>query len=279
MDSEFYFYHKKSFTLIELLVVIAIIGLLASIVVVNVNSARDKAQIAKNIQFSSSIYNSLGSEALGFWDFNALAGGQVKDISGNGNNGVVTGATPAASLTFSGGNLGNALSFDGIDDNVQINLFLPTQTYYKVTMSAWIKPYQSNSRAIIGRAHCDEIILDGGTITYYSKYQDATYDSINGSGIKLNEWNFIAAGVDQNTGKIFLSVNGTYLAISTGSGNINKKLFTGTSYIGKEPTACFNPNLFNGLIDEVGIYSAALTSAEIQKLYAEGLPRYLIAKQ
>ena len=40
---------KKGFTLIELLVVIAIIGLLSSLAVVNLNSARGKARDAKRI--------------------------------------------------------------------------------------------------------------------------------------------------------------------------------------------------------------------------------------
>jgi len=33
-------------------------------------------------------------------------------------------------------------------------------------------------------------------------------------------------------------------------------------------------NFFKGLIDEVRIYSRALTTAEIQKHYAEGLKKY-----
>lgn len=51
--------NKKAFTLIELLIVIAIIGILSSIVLVNLNSARVKARDAARLSSIKSIQNAL----------------------------------------------------------------------------------------------------------------------------------------------------------------------------------------------------------------------------
>jgi len=127
---------QKSFTLIELLVVIALIGLIATVVMVVIGNAKEKARIAKSLSFSQSIQNTLNPVAIWSFDENKKGtcpgGKDICDFTGNNHCKIVGGVTwtdDTPHKIIGKGKDRYALNFDGstgylncYDDQTQVSV-------------------------------------------------------------------------------------------------------------------------------------------------------------
>jgi prepilin-type N-terminal cleavage/methylation domain-containing protein len=278
---------NKSFTIIELLVVIAIIGVLASIVLVSLSGTRDRAQIAKTLLYSNQVYHSLGADIAGNWKLDEGSGTTALDSSGYYNTGAISGATYTDDTPHKAAGQGQgkyALSFDGTNDYVNCgnnnNLNVGTGDF---TIAGWIKYSGSFANRAIVSKKTNYASTDGG----YSLFTDnvaggytikatvsngSTYQLLNPSNTNMllsaGTWTYFAAIFNRtaSTATFYKDVNNEVetLTLAGSFDSANNVL------IGSFPGAWY----FSGLIDEVQIYKRALTSLEIQKLYAQGLERH-----
>lgn len=127
---------QQGFTLIELLVVISIIGLLSSIVLASLNSAREKALDAQTIQHVRSIQNAIALEVSENGSYPIPTGGSVggfRCLGPSGTSCVWASATKPVepwvlSYDFNGEQKKNVAAIGTF-----IDLPDPTETYRLVT--------------------------------------------------------------------------------------------------------------------------------------------------
>jgi hypothetical protein len=220
---------------------------------------------------------------VGYWPFC----GNANDESGNGNNGVVNGATLAEDRF---GNAGSAYSFDGND-----GITMPPSDILNIglsdfTISLFIKPsnIEGLNKNIIGKRYYSlgngySVNIENGRV--FSELLDANSTTYTGSTseVALNEWQHVCATFDRD-GNSSIYLNGQLegsLPISGESGDLSNssELFIG--YFAPVGPDCFNGCLFfEGSIDDIAIYNRALTPEEITQLYTgAAAPCNLIASE
>ncbi|WP_020529690.1 LamG-like jellyroll fold domain-containing protein [Flexithrix dorotheae] len=162
------------------------------------------------------------------------------------------------------GTSGNALSFDGTDDFVQINgSDFPTFTN-ELTLSAWINPDTLlNDQYLITKQNQFEVKLNnaGNIVTTVQKSGGAQTLT---STIALNSGDYSNVTVTMDTDdslKIYINgVLSNSLKIATGNLTTNSN----DIYLGRNFTAS---GYFNGNIDEVRVYSRGLDSLSVLRDY------------
>jgi len=207
-----------------------------------------------------------------FYPFN----GNANDASGNGNNGIVSGAELTADRF---GNFNSAYSFDGIDDYIYAENSTSLQSpANQVTVSAWVCASGNSFRHYIvdKRIHkseypftsyvlCssrDEIKTWQFTASPAPIIDNKTLVASSSSTIINNVWVHITGVYDSSEVKIY--INGVLEGSESVSGPISYSDLP--LYIG---TAANVPDHFmNGFIDDVRIYNRALDSVEISNLYS-----------
>lgn len=208
-----------------------------------------------------------GATIVAHYNFDDSANMTV-DASGNGHAlSVFAGyGTPSYS---SEGKSGGASVFDGSTQGWVINNNIyPAGSF---SFAAWVKPQGTSAMITTPWSLKDgfNVYIAAGAYRFLT-YYDSTLSSykIAKAAPSLNEWQHIAmtyevtSGPDETgtyTGTIKGYVNGMLVATLTGAQY--DRTTSNDMAIGRRSTAAFN-----GLMDEVYVYSGALTDTEIQTL-------------
>lgn len=213
---------------------------------------------------SLSISSVIGAANLvGYWKFDEGTGTTAADSSANGNNGTLVNGP-----MWSGGIAGNALYFDGTDDNVTVMDSNSLDLSNAFTLSAWVNPATTftDFRSILVKNYKYYLYAsvagycgDGSPLGGFSEITNNTV--CQPAPLPINTWTHLSVASDGST--LTLYRNG--VAVATASVVETLSPSTGTLQVGGSQYGEY----FQGLIDEVRVYNRALTNSEIQTIYQQ----------
>ncbi len=226
----------------------------------------------------------------GHWNSRSYSAGRLYDLSGYGNHGKVFGLGQE-DLGSDGG-----LFFNGIDSYIRIDDQPPLDqlTSRSFTFTARFRPEgmptQLNPYAILVRVnahpfyHFGMVYDHAGRVAAQVISQDETFTILRSEPLSAETWHHAAMVVDRINALLYLFIDGVPVAgapvkmsgeLMDLNQNHGENLPSGEYYIGSTKpnrgAGSFFNQYFKGYIDEVTIYSRALTGEEIACL-VKGCP-------
>ncbi|GJL51696.1 MAG: hypothetical protein NPIRA01_29230 [Nitrospirales bacterium] len=243
----------------------------------NINAALDGLSFlgdqdfngAANIQITTDDLTLTGlnedTDLVGYYTFNATGDLGNDDSTGGANDGTVNGA-----VTNSDATRGNVLSFDGVDDYVQITGLMSSPA--DVTLAAWV--------------NLDAVAIEGAEVLSIGDYvairaDDITdaikgffYDGASWHEIQTNTfiagtgWHHVAYTFDDTNNIQTLYIDGVSVATDSRTESISYSGLGTNTFLGHHGNGSGDFYL-DGKLDDARIYDRALTSTEIANLAFE----------
>jgi len=204
----------------------------------------------------------LTDNIIGYWKME----GDSTDATGNGNNGTDT------TITYSTGNgkIGQGAGFNGTSSKISLGTGLSVAGS-AFTIAGWVYvtadlgTFQNVfSKRAAGGTQYQMHIDPSGYMGFFNG--SSTYES-SASAVATGQWVHIALTLSAaSSGQLIHYVNGSAVittnSVNLGSGSATTAVYMGNRYDGNEG--------FASNIDEFGIWSRALSGAEITSLYNSG---------
>lgn len=193
--------------------------------------------------------------------------GQIADYSGKGKSATAfSGATTSADA-----HSGRSGSLNGSNQYLTSPLVIDQSAQSAgITMMAWVKPTSTSSGQ-----HFLFSTEDGtagalrnswGLLRNAGTWSVTTGEAIRSTGVAVTsgQWQHVSVVFSPGTGVRFY-MNGAEVVINYLGSHDSSAIFT----IGRQ--GVLNQNFFDGLVDEVAVFTRALSAVEVQKIYTRGV--------
>lgn len=201
---------------------------------------------------------------------NIIAYYKLDESSGNAADSVGSNTGTNTDVTYASGKINNAGTFNGSSGKIVLASQPVTGSPVTASFTCWFKTSSATRQGILtfGDSSTSKDCLQLYIYTDYKLHLDFTATGGPNTTGTVNDGNWHFAAISISSGTATLYMDGSSIG-TVGSGDL-KISTSGTQFkhIGVDPSG--TPHYFNGQIDEVGVWSRALSSTEVTALYNSG---------